>query len=245
MGAAIGIAIILLVSWIIVRTGAVALELTGMETHAARFQALSAFTGTGFTTRDSENVVRHPHRRRIIATLIILGNAGMISFIASLVQTFSSFRLTDDVRDLLLRVAAVALCLALLYRLVAARRVAAFIDRNIRAQLSKRTHIEPLEVEEILSQKEGWGIFRIEVWHGAPCVGKTLAQSTFRDHGILVLAIERNNGIIPAPSGKDMLHVGDWLLCYGQLASMEKLISRSSAWGQEPGEMGRAAWGGD
>ena len=240
MGAIIGLAVILLVSWVIVRIGAVALELTGMETHAARFQALSAFTGTGFTTRDSENVVRHPHRRKIVSWLIILGNAGMISVIASLIQTFKA---TPELQDAALRIAGVGLCVLLLYWIVAARRVTAFIDRTLKKQLSQRTNLEPLEVEEILSQKEGWGIFRLEVWRSAPCVNKTLAESTFRDHGILVLAVERGDDITPAPSGRQVLHAGDWLLCYGQLNEMEKLITRSSAWGHETGDMGRTPWG--
>ena len=241
MGAIIGLAVILLVSWVIVRIGAVALELTGMETHAARFQALSAFTGTGFTTRDSENVVRHPPRRKIVSWLIILGNAGMISVIASLIQTFKA---TPEMQDAALRIAGVAVCLLVLYWIVAGRRVTAFIDRNLKKQLSQRTNLEPLEVEEILSQKEGWGIFRLEVWRSAPCVNKTLAESTFRDHGVLVLAVERGDDITPAPTGRHVLHAGDWLLCYGQLAEMEKLITRSSAWGHETGDMGRTPWGG-
>ena len=45
----------LIVSVIAVRIGAVAFNLTGLEWKAAKFQALSCFTGTGFTTRESED----------------------------------------------------------------------------------------------------------------------------------------------------------------------------------------------
>ena len=235
LGVAIAIAML------IVRIGAVALEMSGMDSQAARFQALSAFTGTGFTTRDSENVVRHPPRRKIVSWLIILGNAGMISVIASLIQTF---KVTPELQDAALRIAGVGLCLLILYRFVAAKRVAAFIDRTLKSQISQRTNLEPLEVEEILSQKKGWGIFRLEVWRGAPCVNKTLADATFRDHGILVLAVERGDEITPAPTGRHVLHAGDRLLCYGQLSEMEKLITRSSAWVHDTWEMWRTPWGG-
>ena len=37
--------------------GSVSLEATGMERSRAHFQALSALSGTGFTTKDSETVV--------------------------------------------------------------------------------------------------------------------------------------------------------------------------------------------
>lgn len=46
----IAIAICLL----IVRAGAIALMMTGMSFDKARFQALTAFSGTGFTTREAE-----------------------------------------------------------------------------------------------------------------------------------------------------------------------------------------------
>lgn len=50
----------ILISFIVVRIGAVAFELTGLEWSIAKFQALSCFTGTGFTTRESELVLMSP-----------------------------------------------------------------------------------------------------------------------------------------------------------------------------------------
>ena len=64
---------------IIVRAGAIALMLTGINSEKAHFQALSAFTGTGFTTNESERTVNNKIRRRIISFLIIFGNGGLIT----------------------------------------------------------------------------------------------------------------------------------------------------------------------
>ena len=47
--------------------------MTGMDRKRAVFQALSAFSGTGFTTKEAEFVVNHPVRRRVIIWLMILG----------------------------------------------------------------------------------------------------------------------------------------------------------------------------
>jgi len=49
VGAAISIFVLLSVSIFIVRVAAVAMRLTGLDDSTARFQALSAFSGTGFT----------------------------------------------------------------------------------------------------------------------------------------------------------------------------------------------------
>jgi len=55
----------IIIAFVIVRIGAIAFELTGLERSLARFQALSCFSGTGFTTRESELIVSSPQRRRI------------------------------------------------------------------------------------------------------------------------------------------------------------------------------------
>jgi hypothetical protein len=86
----VGILLItILVSFIVVRIGGFALQLTGMEPEVARFQALSAFSGTGFTTREAERAVGNKMRRRIVTILIILGNAGTVTVIATLVASFT------------------------------------------------------------------------------------------------------------------------------------------------------------
>ena len=71
------------VSFIVVRIGAVAFELTGLEWSLAKFQSLSCFTGTGFTTREAELITGNPQRRRIATVLMVLGNAGLVTLIAT------------------------------------------------------------------------------------------------------------------------------------------------------------------
>ncbi len=60
MFAIISLFVIVALSLIITRIAAMALMATGLSRDAARFQARSAFTGSGFTTRESESVVNHP-----------------------------------------------------------------------------------------------------------------------------------------------------------------------------------------
>jgi hypothetical protein len=67
------------VSFIAIRMGAVAFELTGVPWEHAKLRALSAFTNAGFTTRESEEITSHTLRRRIASFLIVVGNAGLIN----------------------------------------------------------------------------------------------------------------------------------------------------------------------
>ena len=66
MAALISVLIAITLSLLITRIATEALTLTGLSRTSARFQARSAFTGTGFATSESEAIVKHPLRRRII-----------------------------------------------------------------------------------------------------------------------------------------------------------------------------------
>jgi len=85
MGAALSVFILLSLSVFIIRVASVALRITGLTDTSARFQALSAFTGTGFTTSEAETVINYPVRRRIVAVLMIIGNVGLVTVLATLV----------------------------------------------------------------------------------------------------------------------------------------------------------------
>lgn len=79
MAAALTVAVLLMLSVMIVRIATVVMRLTGVHQNIARFQCISALTGTGFTTRESEMIVNYPSRRKTLAVLMILGNLGLVS----------------------------------------------------------------------------------------------------------------------------------------------------------------------
>ena len=90
MVAIISLLIVIILSVLVTRVAAIALIHTGLSKESARFQSRSAFTGAGFTTNESERVVNHPVRRRILMLLILLGSAGVISVISSLILSLIS-----------------------------------------------------------------------------------------------------------------------------------------------------------
>lgn len=88
MVAAFSLLIIFAVTFFVVRLAAVALRLTGLPEQNARFQAMSALTGTGYTTTEAEMIVNYPIRRKIIAWLMIFGNLGIVSILSTLMISF-------------------------------------------------------------------------------------------------------------------------------------------------------------
>jgi len=190
------------VSMIILRIASVALEMSGMDREAARFQALSAFTGTGFTTREAEDVVRHPERRRIVSVLILLGYAGVVTLSAAVVQALLLGAQGQQPWEMLRNLALVVVAAVLLYQFIVWPRLAARLDKSIRAGLRRGLRMEPARVEELLTAAEGWAIIRFEVPEDCQFAHRTLAESRLRDQGMLVLAIERGDRLIPSPRAR-------------------------------------------
>ena len=62
MTTAITLVAIFVVSFTIVRIASIVMRLTGLAQNVATFQCISALSGTGFTTSESEMIVNYPVR---------------------------------------------------------------------------------------------------------------------------------------------------------------------------------------
>ena len=113
MAAALTIAILLALSVSIVRIGAVAMRLTGLPENIARFQCVSALTGTGFTTHEAEMIVNYPIRRRIVVALMVLGNLGLISIASTFIVAF--VRTGPDAQHIVVQAAIMALAIGITF----------------------------------------------------------------------------------------------------------------------------------
>ena len=203
----------------IVRIAAVALEMTGLEPRKARFQALSAFTGTGFTTRDSEEVVKSDHRRRIIMTLMIMGNAGFVSVIAASIFTMRAVGST-----LLVRVAVLLLALYFLYKLMSNKGIMRRFTRLIERRIQSSGLLEGKRVDELLRMAEGYVVAEVTIDEKSPNEGKSLKESTLRENDVLVIAIQREGKVFPAPRADMKLRFKDEVVCYGKADGIKKAL---------------------
>jgi hypothetical protein len=149
--------IFICISYLIVRIGAISLEMTGMERSRARFQALSAFSGTGFTTREAESAVNHPRRRKIVTYLMIMGNAGIVSVIATLVLSLKETGVFRPSLNLVIIIASIFV----LYRIASNREFAQNLTKKIRKTLREKLRFKKVLVEELLHQADGYGIATI------------------------------------------------------------------------------------
>jgi hypothetical protein len=220
--AVVAVLIVLAVSLLVARVGAVALTLTGMSRESARFQARSAFFGVGFTTGEAEAVVNHPVRRRIIMSLILLGNAGIVTVLGTLLISFAGDR-GFPLESVAILVAGVAV----LGALSVSRPVDRLLTRIIRRSLARWTDLDARDYSGLLELGDGYAVAELEVEPQDWIAGRTLAEITLRDEGVVVLGIrKRNGGYIGAPDGQTGIEPEDVLTVYGREERVEELDRR-------------------
>lgn len=217
------IVILLLVvffSALIVKVGAISLRMTGIDRETAGFQALSAFSGTGFTTSEAENIVNHPGRRRVIKALMILGNAGIITALAMLFLSMQG----STVTNVLAKFGAVGLLLLILVSLPLSKGLDNLLENFIMKRLSKSTHFSMGAFSQLMRFARGYGIAELIISEADPLAGKTLAESGLSSSDILVLAIRRGHGMIPTPKAGDTIRPDDKLVCFGPLNNIASVV---------------------
>lgn len=212
-----------LISMMVVRAGAIALTMTGISYGRAKFQSLSAFTGTGFTTREAELVVNHPTRRAIISWMMILGNAGIVAVIITTTTAFISTNVAILPLNFVILGAGIALLYLLSTRTGLGHRWEAFVERRLgRSQL-----FEEGSVDELLHLVEGYGLVRVTLETGSSLIGNEIARTGIPEKGFRILGIERSGQWIGAPHSTTELREGDRLVIYGQLGPLRELVRQS------------------
>ena len=224
----VSLLVVLTLSLLITRIASVALAHTGLSRESARFQARSAFSGVGFTTNESEKVVNHPVRRRILLTLMLLGNAGIVTAISSLMLTFVQ---VEDDASLALRFSAIAAGIAALWAAARSQWIDVHLSTLIDRMLRRYTALDVQDYARLLDLAGDYRVSELAVTPGDWIDDRTLGNADLRQEGIVVLGIHRANGDYDGtPDGDAPVRGGDTLILYGRAAALESLDQRRRGW---------------
>lgn len=229
MTAIVLLLVAVLIGLLITRFATMALVATGMSREYARFQARSAFTGVGFTTSEAERVVNHPVRRRVILVLMLLGNAGIATVIATLLLGFSR----SDTSEVASRGLVLAVGLAVIWLLSSSR----WVDRHLRRLLTRlldgddELHLR--DYAGLLQVGADYDVGELHVRDGDWIAGRSLAETGLRDEGIIVLGIDRDGTYTGAPDGTTVIEPGDTVIAYGRTEALADLDRRGRGLGGE------------
>ena len=128
-------AIILLLA-LVNEIAAIAFKLTGLNISVARFQALSALTGSGFTTQESELVMKNRQRRLITMILMIIGPIGFATILGSVLVSVR--------KELFLQELVVILCVCFfIIQLFKSKTIGKFFHKTLEQQIKNRFFFRP------------------------------------------------------------------------------------------------------
>ena len=225
MTAILSLFLVVVLSILITRVAAIALIHTGMAQQTARFQARSAFSGAGFTTTESEQVVNHPVRRRIVLMLMLLGNAGIVTAVSSLILAFA--RRGQEGWPLEVKIPILVLGIVALWALASSSLFDRLLSRIVERLLNRYTDLEIRDYAGLLRLGGDYRIAELLVEADGWLAGRSLAEARPAAEGILVLGINQSSGRwFGSPDGDTRLGAGDTLVVYGRTEAIEALQRR-------------------
>ncbi len=225
MASVLSLVLIVTLSILITRFATIALVHTGLSKRVARFQARSAFTGVGYATRESERVVGHPVRRSIIMILMLLGNVGIISVLASLVLTFVDNEAGTS--EWLKKTGTLAGSIVILWLLSRSKWIDKALSRWINHLLHKYTDIQVRDYAGILHLSGEYEITEMLVEKNHWMASQNLSVLNLRQEGLNLIGVEREDGYyVGMPSGETRIMEGDTLIMYGKESALKRLNDR-------------------
>ncbi len=224
MTALVSLFVVVGLSVTITRIASVALTHTGLSREAARFQARSAFTGVGFTTTESEKVVNHPVRRRVLMALMLAGNVGIVTAISTFILSFIGLK---EAGTLTWRLFALFAGLTLMWLAARSEWIDARMSWVIHWAINRYTSLKVKDYASLLHLSGDYEVSELEVREGSWLEGKALRELNLLEEGVVVLGVKRSTGrYLGTPGGATEVRAGDVLLLYGREESIDWLQGR-------------------
>jgi len=220
----ISVILIISLSLFVTKIATVILFQTGLSQEAAKFQARSALTGTGFTTAESESITQHPVRRRVVLTLMLVGNAGIVTVMASLLLTF----VNHDTKMLAWYYNAAILAggVVLIWVLSTRKTVDQWMIAVIEKFLKRYSNYLIRDYRALYKLTGDYQISEYYIGKYNRIVGKTVAEVFDGLQNSIILGIEKVNGVyIGKPENNLVFETGDKAILYGEGNDLKKLDS--------------------
>lgn len=222
----ISLVIVIVVSMLVTRIATIALTHTGLSRESARFQARSALTGSGFTTNESEKVVNHPVRRRIVMILMLVGNAGIVTGVGSVMLTFMH-QGQQGWQGFAIKVMLLGLSLLILWLLASSAWVDRHLSTLIERGLKRYTQLNVRDYESLMQLAGDYRLVELSISDQDWLAGMRLSEADVRGEGLLVLAVKRADGeFVGVPHGDTEIGAQDNLVLYGHLDAIQALDKR-------------------
>ncbi|WP_176444948.1 TrkA C-terminal domain-containing protein [Paenibacillus herberti] len=199
---------------LVLRISTVLLVMTGLEPSQSSFQAVSMLTGAGFTTSESELILRHPVRRRIGMVLILFGAFSL----AVLISVISSLLSENPHLTLMISIALMLAVVLVSLRIPSVNRK---VSRWITSRLPSHTEGGPMPMEELADDERNEDVVGLHIASDSALIGKKLRELLPEGEEVVPLVIKRDGGKIRRNVSDTVLEEGDFILLYGDESIIE------------------------
>ena len=207
----------ILLYWVITELFTFFFRLTGLTAEKARFQVISLLTGTGFTTRESELIMKSRLRRRLARATMLFGYVFNITIVSAFINVFLSMKAVTaghQVAGFLIPLGTVALILIFMR----VPRIHAWGDNLLRRLADRIFDRKETFNAVMLVDNIGAGSIAQVTLRSIPeeYRGLTLAETRLRaDTGIMVMLVEHPGGQAMAAQADTVFEPGDKLTVFG------------------------------
>jgi hypothetical protein len=202
-------------------------RLSGLTKSKARFQVISMFTNSGFTTDEAELITNHRMRRKLASFTMLFGfllNVAVISVLVNVILTLGQ----SESKDIWKFVGVVGSFYVFLTIISKIKPVEQLLQRITKAIAVKFLYGKDINVIEVLDHYRENSIAEISVKHLPEILeGKTLQESPVKNEfGIQILAIQRGREVNAQVGGSDDIKKGDIVVAYGTIRNIRRLFLR-------------------
>ncbi|MGE4378413.1 MAG: TrkA C-terminal domain-containing protein [Candidatus Izemoplasmatales bacterium] len=216
---------IILVYVIFIEIFTIIFKLTGLTNDKARFQVISLFTNSGFTTQEAELVVNSRVRRRIANITMLSGfilNVTVISVLVNVFITLGSATSTDVLKFFLY----IGVFFIILYILKKLKLFELLFKGMVERITNRVIHGSQTNIIEVLDNVGKNSIAEITIINLPEALEETtLEKSNIRNtHFVNVLAIIRGGDTNANVTKDDIIWKNDKVVVFGKLANIKKLF---------------------
>lgn len=213
--AVIGLFIFMLIYLVICEIFTVLFRLTGVNENIARFQVISMLTSTGYTTFESELIVKHKRRRSLAFVTILFGYIFSATIISMVMNLIGSVFRKSSILDLILQ-GSIAICLIIVIWLAFLRTkmVKRFFERGISQFAMKyifNREVNPILIQAVLDKEEL--VVEVQITTILEKFQNTKLKDMRKEHHLVIL-----NG----PEDREgTIHIGDTLIVFGTMDNLK------------------------
>lgn len=200
-------------------------RLTGMTEEKARFQVVSLLTNSGFTTQESETVVKNKIRRRLALGTMLFGYAFTVTILSAMVNIFMALK-TPDIGSIFASLPIIISFLLIYF----------FVKKTTFFHTKFDTWVERLgnrfmfgkTANEILLVEEYGDMVVAHIYlHTVPEMlrGITLAESKLMaDHQLMIMLIKSAEGEVAQAHANTILSASDTIMIFGNYKKIKDIF---------------------